>query len=391
MSIAFLWLFLVLMIIGIPVFLVLLMAPAASLFLDERMSLFPQLISRLFNGIFSFPLMAIPLFILAGDLMNSGGITSRLVNFSQALIGHIRGGLGQVNILSSILFAGLSGSAVADASALGSMLIPAMEKVGYQRRVAAAITAASAVIGPIIPPSIIMIIYAFIMQVSPAALFAAGLVPGLLIGAGLMATTALLAKRFKMPVAERKATTRERVTSFRAAFLPMMTPVILLGGIISGVFTPTEAAGVAVFWALLVSLFFTKTLHWRQLPNVCKRSAISAGAIMLVIGASVAFAWLAIVSSVPQSMSQFAFSLTENTVLLLITLNILLFVIGMFLDAGPAILILGPILEPLFVDQLGVDPAALRDYYVRQRHCRPDHTTDGAGIVRHCQCVARAG
>ncbi|MBY8977893.1 TRAP transporter large permease [Rhodobacteraceae bacterium NNCM2] len=356
MSLAFVWIFIVFVVVGFPIFFVLLMAPAISLMIDGREQLYMQVVSRVFNGLYSFPLMAIPLFMLAGELMNSGGITMRIVTFSQALIGWIRGGLAHVNILSSILFAGLSGSAVADASAIGSMMIPAMEKNGYSRRFAAAITAASAVIGPIIPPSIIMIIYAFIMNVSPAAMFAAGLVPGLLLGFSLMVLTGFMAVRWELPKVETRMTRQEQFTAFRQAILPLMTPVILLGGILSGVFTPTEAAGVAVIYTFLVSVLVLKTVKISDVPGILRRAAILSGTILLVIGGSVGFAWVVTVSGMARELSVFVLGLTENKIVLLILLNLLLFAVGMLLDAGPAILILGPILGPIFVTQLGLDP-----------------------------------
>lgn len=355
MSLIFLWLFLGLMLIGIPIVFVLLIAPGISLFIDGKTGLYSQLLSRLYNGMFSFPLMAIPFFILAGELMNTGGITMRLVHFAHTLIGHVRGGLAQVNILSSIMFAGLSGSAVADTSALGSMLIPAMEKGGYTRRFAAAVTAASSVIGPIIPPSGIMILYAFIMSISPAALFAAGFVPGLLVGAGLMMVTSYLARKRNYPVANEKASWRERGTAFRGSFLPLLTPIILLGGIFSGWFTPTEASAVAAGYALIISVFILRSLKIRQLPQVFFRAAMGAGTIMMLVGASVAFGWIVTVSGTAKHLAEFVISISQEPLLLLFLFNILLLIVGMFLDAGPAILILGPILKPIFVTQLGID------------------------------------
>lgn len=356
MSLIFVWVFFILVIVGFPIFFVLLMAPAVSLIVDGREQLYMQVVSRVFNGLYSFPLMAIPLFMLAGELMNTGGITQRIVTFSQALIGWIRGGLAHVNILSSIMFAGLSGSAVADASAIGSMMIPAMEKNGYSRKFSAAVTAASAVIGPIIPPSIIMIIYAFIMNVSPAAMFAAGLIPGLLLGASLMLLTGIMAVRWDLPKVETRMTRQEQFTAFRQAILPLMTPVILLGGILSGIFTPTEAAGVAVVYTFLISVFVLKTFKISDLPGILRRAAILSGTILLVIGGSVGFAWIVTVSGMARDLASFVLALTENKIVLLILLNVLLFVVGMLLDAGPAILILGPILGPIFVTQLGLDP-----------------------------------
>ena len=203
MLIWFLPVFLVFLMIGLPVFFGLLAAPGILLWLNGQEKDITLLYRNVYNGMDSFPLMAIPFFMLAGELMNKGGITERLVEFSQALMGHLRGGLAHVNILSSMLFAGLSGSAVADTSALGSMLIPAMEKQGYTRRFAAAVTAASSVIGPIIPPSGIMIIYAYVMGESVAALFLAGIVPGILVGLGLMLVVKLMANRYDLPKAER--------------------------------------------------------------------------------------------------------------------------------------------------------------------------------------------
>jgi len=357
---AFLWLFLISLFVGIPVVFGLLTASGIVVFWELGETFDPRdlnsILSQVFSGMSSVPLMALPLFILAGEIMNQGGITDRLVRFSQTLIGHVRGGLAHVNILSSILFSGLSGSAVADTSALGSMLIPAMEKNGYSTRFAAAVTAASSVIGPIIPPSGIMIIYAFIMGVSPAALFAGGIVPGLLIGGGLMAMTYWLAVRNDFPVANQRASRREVFEAGKATFWPMLTPIILLGGILTGFFTPTEAAGVAAAYALIVALFVIRTVAVGELARVFFKAGVASGIILLLIGASKSFSWVADQVGAAQMLSDFVLGLTENRYLLLFFVNIMLFVVGMFLDAGPAILILGPILSDVFVDQLGLDP-----------------------------------
>jgi tripartite ATP-independent transporter DctM subunit len=354
-SLAFFWIFLALMAVGMPVVFALALAPGLSLWIGGQESMIKALVGRIVNGIDSFPLMAIPFFILAGELMNHGGITRDLVRFSQSLIGHVRGGLAQVNILSSILFAGLSGSAVADTSALGSMLIPAMEKNGYSRKFAAAVTAASSVIGPIIPPSGIMILYAFVMNVSVAGLFAAGLAPGILVGVGLMLMTTYLARKRDFPVASERASWGERAVALRHAVLPLLTPVILLGGILGGIFTPTEAAAVAAFYALVLALFILRTLSPRDLPRIFWNTALSSGVILLLVGAAVSFAWVVTISGAPQKLTQNILTLTNNPYVLLFLINLLLFVVGMFLDAGPAILILGPILAPVFTG-LGIDP-----------------------------------
>jgi len=416
----FLPLFLILIMVGLPVVFALLASPIALIMLEgDQRNVVAGLYRNLYNGMDSFPLMALPFFMLAGEVMNRGGITVRLVEFSQAFMGHLRGGLAHVNILSSILFAGLSGSAVADTSALGSTLIPAMEKNGYSRKFAAAITAASSVIGPIIPPSGIMIIYAYVMGESVAALFLAGIVPGVLVGVGLMVMVRLLADRYDLPKAERIVTKNQSITAVESvvswaliriniagllyavsgivtrfipsevngwliflislpiahaicvatkarvshdfrivckkAIAPLQTPIIILGGILVGVFTPTEASAVAVAYALIVSFFVLRSMKVGDLFEVLSKSALSTAAVLLLVGAAVSFKTVVSLSYAPQIMSDYILGLSENPLILLFLINILLFIVGMFLDAGPAIIILGPILGPIFVD-LGVHP-----------------------------------
>lgn len=355
MLVWFLPLFLLFLFIGLPVFFGMLAAPGIMLVLNGQERDLALLYRNVYNGMDSFPLMAVPFFMLAGELMNKGGITERLVEFAQSMMGHLRGGLAHVNILSSMLFAGLSGSAVADTSALGSMLIPAMEKQGYTRRFAAAITAASSVIGPIIPPSGIMIIYAYVMGESVAALFLAGIVPGVLVGVGLMMMVGFMANRYQFPVATERATWSEKRVAFSRAFFPLMTPVIILGGILAGVFTPTEAAAVAVFYALIIGLYVLNTLKWKDLPAILSKAALTSSVVLLLVGAAMAFKTVVSLSHTPETLATFILGLSDNPYILLFLINILLFIVGMFLDAGPAIIILGPILGPIFTD-LGVHP-----------------------------------
>jgi TRAP-type C4-dicarboxylate transport system permease large subunit len=421
MLIWFLPIFLIILMIGLPVVFALLAAPGAMLWFTGQERDIALMYRNVYNGMDSFPLMALPFFMLAGEIMNRGGITTRLVEFSQAFMGHLRGGLAHVNILSSILFAGLSGSAVADTSALGSTLIPAMEKNGYTRRFAAAITAASSVIGPIIPPSGIMIIYAYVMGESVAALFLAGIVPGILVGVGLMVMVRLLADRYDLPKAERIVKTDQMLTTreywvslvlirinvagllyglyslvnsaaglgltlngwlvflvmlpiahilllsyrkrvshdFRVvckkAVAPLQTPIIILGGILIGVFTPTEASAIAVAYALVVSFFVLRSMKARDLSAVLARSALASAAVLLLVGAAVAFKTVVSLSHAPEILTEAILGLSNNPLMLLFLINILLFIVGMFLDAGPAIIILGPILGPIFTE-LGVHP-----------------------------------
>ena len=355
MPITFFWVFLVAMAVGVPIVFALALGPLAGFVLADKALFLKMLPQRMFAGIAQFPVLAIPLFILAGDLMNVSGITQNLVNIANVLVGHLRAGLAQPNILASMLIAGLSGSAVADTSAIGSILIPAMEKEGYSKQFAAAVTAASSVIGPIIPPSIIMIIYAYVMKVSVAALFLAGVIPGIMVGAGLMLVTAYIGKRRNYPKAPRRASRGEIWVAFKKAFLPLLTPVIILGGIITGVVTPTESAGAAVFYALVLSLFITRTVKFKDLPAILYRAGLVSATILLIIGSAMIFGWVATVSGVPQTLGKFLFTLTENPYLLLLLVNVLLLITGMFLDVVPAILLLGPVLGPALA-QFGVDP-----------------------------------
>ncbi|CUB04277.1 TRAP transporter large permease [Marinomonas fungiae] len=351
----FLPLFLILLLIGMPVFFAMLAAPGVMLYATGMERDISLLFRNIYNGIDSFPLMAIPFFMLAGELMNRGGITMNLVQFSQAFIGHVRGGLAHVNVLSSMLFAGLSGSAVADTSAIGSMMIPAMEKNGYSRKFATAITAASSVIGPIIPPSGIMIIYAYTMEVSVAALFAAGIVPGIMIGGGLMIMIALMAKKYDFPVAGPKSTWKERGTATRNAVFPLLAPVIILGGIIGGIFTPTEASAIATAYALIISVWVMKTVKLSDLPSVFIKGAQGSAVVLLLVGSAIAFKTVVSLSHSAEMLAGWVLTISENPLMLLFLINILLFIVGMFLDAGPAIIILGPILGPIFIN-LGIDP-----------------------------------
>ncbi|SHM25740.1 TRAP transporter large permease [Roseibium suaedae] len=351
----FLPLFLVFLLLGLPIVFGLVTAPALLLWWNGQERDIVLLYRNIYNGMDSFPLMAIPFFMLAGELMNRSGITLRLVEFAQAVIGHLRGGLAHVNILSSMLFAGLSGSAVADVSALGSMLIPAMEKQGYSTRFAAAVTAASSIIGPIIPPSGIMIIYAYVMGESVAALFLAGIVPGILIGGSLMLIVWLMADKENLPAATRRATWGERGKASLNAFWPLMTPVIIMGGILGGVFTPTEASAVAAGYALIIGLFVLRSLKLKDIPDVLIRSGMTSAVVLLLVGAAMAFKTVASLSHTPELLAEIILGLSDNPLVLLFLINILLFIVGMFLDAGPAIIILGPILGPIFLS-MGIDP-----------------------------------
>lgn len=355
MAFAYLWIFLFLLIAGMPIVFLMLFAPGVSLLMEGRPVFLNLLFQRLFAGIDSFPLMALPFFILAGELMTAGGVTTRIVRFAETLIGHRKAGLGQVSVASSLMLAGGSGSAVADASAMGSVMIPAMRQSGYTNRFSAAITAASAVIASIIPPSGIFILYAFIMNVSVAGMFAGGIVPGILIGIGLMITIAIMARFKEFPEPLAKASWKEKWQAFVTAFMPLLTPLILIGGIVGGIFTPTEGAAVAAFYALILGLFVTREISFKDLPALFGKAALNSAVILLLVGAAVAFASLVSLKGTPQLVSTFILSVTDDPRILFFLVVAFLLAVGTIMDAGPAILILGPILAPVMIG-VGVDP-----------------------------------
>ncbi|MEH0021684.1 MAG: TRAP transporter large permease [Desulfobacter sp.] len=343
------------LIFGMPVAYVLGVASLLLMFQLGDTSLFPLIPMRFFNSINLFPLMAMPLFILAGEIMNRAGITSRVIDFSTRLVGHLRGGLAHANILASILFAGLTGSAVADSAALGSMLIPGMARKGYDKNFAAAVTAASSCIGPVIPPSIVMVIYGAFMQVSIAGLFAAGIVPGLIMGITLMTFSHRISVKRSYPKEERRATLPELFTDFKKAFLSLMMPIIILVGILGGIFTPTEAAAVAVLYALIIGFFVYRNITLRDLYTMLCSMTRSSGIAFIVLSTAGIFIWLLTTEQVPQQIAEFVLSVTQNKYLVLLIINLILLFVGCFMDSIPALIILGPVFTPL-ATQIGVHP-----------------------------------
>ncbi|HHV51929.1 MAG TPA: TRAP transporter large permease [Synergistaceae bacterium] len=314
------------------------------------------MVQRMFTGIDSFPLMAIPFFMLAGELMFSGGMLTRLFKFADALVGHIRGGLGHVNVMASMLFAGITGSALADTAALGSMEIPMMVEGGYDVDYSAAITAASSIVGPIIPPSIPMVIYAVAAgNVSIAGLFLAGAVPGILIGVAMMIYNYVISLKRNYPRRETRITFMEFIRIFRRAILVLMMPIIILGGILSGIFTPTEASAVAVAYAIIVGFFVTRELNFKGLTRALLNSGIESGVVLIVVGMSSIVSWILATQQVPQIAANFFLSLTDNPFIYLLCVNALLLFLGCFMDPTPAIILVTPILTPIAI-ALGIDP-----------------------------------
>ncbi len=311
-------------------------------------------ITRLVAGIDSFPLLAVPMFILAGSIMENGGAAVRLVRLASALVGFIRGGLGMVVIVATILFSGISGSSVADTAAIGSLMLPAMQKKGYPVEFATALMISAGGMGILIPPCITMIIYAFIANTSVGALFVGGIIPGLVMGAAMMVLTYLIARRYGFPP-EARASLREIATSFIDSSWALLTLAIILVGIVAGVFTATEAAVVTVVYSLFVGTLVYRELRWSHIPKILLDTAVTTGVVMLVISTSTIFAWVLANQQIPQKVAQTIFSLSSAPWVFLLMVNVLMLVVGCFLDATPALLILVPILLPI-ATRLGIDP-----------------------------------
>jgi len=345
----------VLMAIGMPIAFSLSMAAALAVFVGGR---YPQAIvfKEMFTGIDSFPLMAVPFFILAAEIMSGGALTQVLLRFASQFVGHLRGGLGHANVLSLTLFSGISGSALADAAGPGSMMVKMMDKAGYSRAYAAALTASTAIVGPIIPPSIIMIIYALQDErVSVGGLFIAGFAPGILIALAMSFVNWRVCMKRDYRSREPRPTGREiLVNSFRA--IPaLMLVVLILVGIRFGIFTPTEASVVAVFYALICGKFIYRTLEWKALPTIVARSAFLTASVLFVVAASGAFAWVLTINGVPQQLAELIISWNLSPIGFLIAVNIFLLLFGIFMEPLPGVMILVPILAPISA-ALGIDP-----------------------------------
>jgi tripartite ATP-independent transporter DctM subunit len=344
--------FVVALLAGMPVAIVLGLSSAVYIIAaDLPLAVIPQ---KMFAGMDSFVLLSIPAFVLAGNIMNGGGITDRIIRFSNAIVGHLRGGLAQTNIVGSMIFAGISGTAAADAASQGAVLIPGMARVGYPVSYAAAVTAASAVVGPIIPPSVPMIIVGSLTGISVGQMFLAGAVPGVLLGLGMMVPAYLLAVRDNHPREVWKGWC-EVWLSFRDAVWAMAMMGLVLFGIVGGFFTPTEAAVIAVIYAAVVGLFVYRELSWRHIPKLIADSAISGAAIMVLVGFANVFGWILASERVPQLLTDGIMAISSERWAVLILMNLLLLVVGMFMETIAALIILFPPLLAV-ATSVGIDP-----------------------------------
>ena len=341
--------------IGMPIAFALGITGLIGLMLTMGTSLLMLVPQQIFSGMNSFVLMAIPLFLLSGELMNVSGITERIVAFTNTLVGHRKGGLGHVNIVANIFMAGISGAAVADAAALGTMLIPAMGKSGYSRPYSSALTAAASIIGPTIPPSMAMIVYGSVANTSIAGLFATGFLPGLLMGTLYMILNHRISSKRGYQMQAEKASRAEVFKAMKDGVFALFMPVIILGGILSGIVTPTEAAGVAVGYALFVGLFIFRTLTPRNIWDALKNTVAISGVSLLLVSVGGILSWVLTVAQIPQTIASAILGITTNKYFFLLLVCILLLIVGCFMDLTASIIILTPILAPIAA-QLGIHP-----------------------------------
>ena len=348
-----LFVFLSVLIAGVPVFIAL---AGSSLIYTHFIGNIPDfvILHRMAGGIDSFPLLAVPFFILAGNLMNSAGITNRIYDFAVAIAGWMRGGLAHVNIIGSVIFAGMSGTAIADAAGLGTIEIKAMKDHGYSTEFSVGVTAASATLGPIIPPSLPFVIYGMMANVSIGALFLGGVIPGVVMTAFMMLYVWYCARRDNIP---RDAMFRWRTLgiAFVAALTALMTPVIILGGMTFGWFTPMEAAIAACTWALMLGVFLYRSLNFKQFYKVTMDTIETTAGVLLVVAAASLFGWVLTTTRVTEAAADAMLSITNNKYVILLLINVLLLVVGCFLETIAAISILVPVLMPILL-KVGIDP-----------------------------------
>lgn len=341
------FLFVLFLVIGVPVVFSLGLSSLFYLIFltDMPITLLPQRISGAFEN---FTILAIPLFVLVAELMNMAGITDRIFSLARNLVGWLRGGLGHVNIIASIIFAGMSGSGLADVMGLGRIEIKAMKDAGYDLDFSAAVTGSSSIIGPIIPPSIPIIIYGMLAEQSVGRLFIGGVIPGLLMGLSLMVLVYFIAKKRDYPK-DKVASLFTILRSIMRAFLPLLTPVIILGGIVGGIFTPTEAAGVASAYAFILGYFVYREIKLRDIPRILASVAEKTAAILLIFGTAAIFSYLITLEHIPEMICNFIINFTDNRIVVLLIINVFLLLMGCFLDPGPVIIIAVPILLPLAI------------------------------------------
>jgi C4-dicarboxylate transporter DctM subunit len=345
--------FIVLLALGAPIFVAMLAASFAWILQTGNLSLFTMGAQRMYASVNSFTLLAIPLFIFAGLLMNMSGVSKRLFDYANTLVGHITGGLGHVNVVASMFFAGMSGSAVADAAGLGAIEMKAMKDAGFDDGFSGAVTAASSTIGPIIPPSIPMVLFGGLTSVSVGRLFLGGFIPGLVMGFSLMLIVYFVAKKRNYPVSP-KATFKEHWRAFLDALPSLIMPVIILGGILSGMFTPTEAATVACLYALALGVFLYKEIDLRKLWILLRETMRNTAKVMAIIAAAGLFGWVMTYQGIPAAIIKSIIGFTDNKYVVLLIINIVLLMLGCFMEGNAILILTVPIMVPI-AKEFGID------------------------------------
>lgn len=344
--------FIILVFLGMPIAFSLGLSSLIYLLLsDIPLSIIPL---KMYAGLDSFVLLSIPGFVLAGNLMNKGGITERIVLFAKSIIGFIRGGLAQATVVSSMLFAGISGTALAEAASLGSVLIPSMKREKYDANFATAVTSSASTVGPIIPPSVPMIIVGTLTGVSIGKLFVAGAIPGIILGIVFMIVAYIISAKRKYPKDKRQPVS-QIAKSFFSAFWAILTPIIILYGILGGIFTPTEASIIAVIYAFIVGKFIYKELSLKEIPKIFVDSMVSIAGIMILVGLANLFGWILASERIPQLVANTILGISENPIIVIILINIFLLFVGMFMETIAALVILMPVLMPV-ATSIGMDP-----------------------------------
>ncbi|RTZ99356.1 MAG: TRAP transporter large permease [Deltaproteobacteria bacterium] len=356
MLVFFIGLLILLFILGIPVSISIGLTCMAVLwaeggFANIPLNLFPL---KMMHGVNNFPILAIPFFILAANVMNKGSVTPRIFDFANGLVGHLRGGLGHVNVLASMIFAGMSGTAVADAAGLGALEIKAMQDQGYPLKYSTGITGASSVIGPIIPPSVAMVIYGWLGDVSVGALFVAGIIPGILLGGSLMLMTWIFSYRIDMPMRPRPPAIEIWRLS-RRALLSLVTPVIIVGGIWSGLFTPTESGVVASTYAIILGMVIYRDVTFKDLLEVFYNTIEFTAIVLFIISIAVLYGWLLVKLQIPLSLAEMVMQLSTNSTVLLVIITFFFLVVGCFMSVIESVLIFTPVMVPM-IKLLGIDP-----------------------------------
>ena len=346
--------FIILLVLQIPIAFVLGITTVAYIILSNNLGLMATAPQRLYSGLESYGLLAIPLFMLAGELMNSGGITKRLVEFARTLVGHFRGGLAYVNVIANMLLASIIGSATAQIAMMSKTMVPEMEKAGYSREFSAATTGAAGLLGPIIPPSMLFIIYGVSSGASIGDMFMGGVLPGILLALSFIILIGFMGTKYKWPT-HKRATFKEIGKALFNVLPALLVPFIIIAGILSGVFTPTESAAIACFVALVVGTFMYREIKFNKLPGIFVNTAISTATITMLIAMANLFGWMLSFERVPQDIASWMVSLTDNPLVFLLIVNIFLLIVGMFMDGIAALIILVPIFTPLIANY-GIDP-----------------------------------